>query len=110
MLRFITVQLNQTPSALSAALENIGNFTGTLIKQLGELNGFDEEAINDVKFVLDEPKALLGQQTVEGALNWPLLVVAQIKTDRHRIKTGNCQIKSELLQIMVLTPSDFVVS
>ncbi len=73
LLRFITVQLNRTPSALSASLKNIDNFTTTLIKQLGELNGFDEETIENVKFVLNDPKAVLGQQTVEGALNWPLL-------------------------------------
>ncbi|MGA4605122.1 DUF4238 domain-containing protein [Pseudoalteromonas maricaloris] len=73
LLRFVTVQLNRTPSALYASLQNIDNFTTSLIRQIGELNGFDEETIESVKFVLDDPKAILGQQTVEGALNWLLL-------------------------------------
>jgi hypothetical protein len=73
LLRFITVQLNRTPSALSATLKNIDNFTSSLIRELGELNGFDKETIENVKFVLNDPKAVLGQQTVEAALNWPLL-------------------------------------
>lgn len=42
LLRFVTVQLNRTPSALSASLQNIDNVTSSLIRQLGELNGFDK--------------------------------------------------------------------
>lgn len=73
LLRFITVQLNRTPSALSATMQNIDNFTSSLIRQIGELNGFDKEATEKIKLVSNDPKAVLGQQTVEGALNWPLL-------------------------------------
>jgi hypothetical protein len=73
LLRFISVQLNRTPSALATALECIDKFTGTIFQRLGELNRFDEEATKGVKLVMKDPKALLARQTVEGALNWPFL-------------------------------------
>jgi hypothetical protein len=73
LLRFITVQLNRTPRALFASLENIENFTDSLIQQLGELNGFDPEVTKNIKIIPNDPKSILGMQTVEGALNWPLI-------------------------------------
>ena len=73
LLRFITVQLSRTPSALSSTLKNIDNFTSYLIGRIGQLNGFDEEITNNIKLVLKNPKIVLGRQTVEGSLIWPLL-------------------------------------
>ena len=73
LLKFITVQLNRTPIALFDSLENIGNFTDLLIQQHGELNGFDPEVLKDIKFKINNPKAILVQQTIERALNWPLI-------------------------------------
>lgn len=73
VLRFITVQLNRTPSALSTTIQNIDNFTHSLIEQISELNGFNEETTKNMRLVLDDPRAILGRQIAEGALNWPLL-------------------------------------
>ena len=73
LLRFTAVLLNRTPIALSTTLEWIDKFTRTIFHRLGELNGFDEEAMKGVKLVMKDPKTLLARQTVEGALNWPLL-------------------------------------
>lgn len=73
LLRFICVQLYRTPSALATSLQLIEKFTGTIFQRLGELNNFDAETTRKVKLVLNNPKALLAKQTIEGALNWPLI-------------------------------------
>lgn len=73
VLRFLTVQLNRTPRAFNDSLENIDNFFDVLFKEIGELNNFEESAINSVKFKLNDPKDILRMQTVEAALNWPLI-------------------------------------
>jgi hypothetical protein len=73
VLRFLTVQLNRTPRALNDSLENIDKFFDVLFKEIGELNNFEESVINSVKFKLNDPKDILRMQTIEAALNWPLI-------------------------------------
>lgn len=73
LLRFISVQMNRTPQALDTALEWIDKYTGTLFQRLGELNGFSAEDMAGIKLKVTDERALLGRQTIEGALNWPLL-------------------------------------
>ncbi|CAK2968050.1 DUF4238 domain-containing protein [Vibrio crassostreae] len=73
LLRFIIVQLSRTPRAFSSSMDNIDTVFSELIKQLGELNNFDEDVINSVKFSLNDPKDILRLQTLEAALDWPLL-------------------------------------
>jgi hypothetical protein len=74
LLRFISVQFSRTPSALANTLELADKFASTLFQRLGELNGFDEDAMKSVRLVCKDPKALLARQTIQGALNWPLLM------------------------------------
>lgn len=73
LLRFLSVQMNRTPQALDTALSWIDKFTGTLFRQIGELNGFSAEDVSGIKLKMNDERALLSRQTVEGALNWPLL-------------------------------------
>jgi hypothetical protein len=73
LLRFIAVQLNRTPRALSNSIENISNFGDLLIQQHAKLNGIDPEIAKDIKVRVNQPKTILNQQTVDGALNWPLI-------------------------------------
>jgi len=73
MLRFISVQANRTPGALSDALECIDKFSTTMIEQIGKLNNFDPEVTSKIKLVMKDPQSILARQTVEGALNWPLI-------------------------------------
>jgi len=74
ILRFLLVQLSRTPSAHQVSLNNIDNLFGELIKQIGQLNNFDEEIINSVKFSLNDPKDILRMQTVGAALQVPLIL------------------------------------
>lgn len=73
ILRFICVQMNRTPSALSSNMKMIDNFSGQLIKQIGDANGFDSDITKDIKLIINNPKAVLQHQVLDGALNWPLL-------------------------------------
>ena len=73
LLRFICVQMNRTPGALDTALEVIDKFTATVFQRLGELNGFPAEDMAGIKLKLQDERVLLGSQTIEGALNWPLV-------------------------------------
>lgn len=73
MLRFIAVQANRTPGALSDALECIDKFSTTMIEQLGKLNSFDPEVTSKIKLVMNDSRSILARQTVEGALNWPFI-------------------------------------
>lgn len=73
LLRFICVQMNRTPGALDASLDVIDKFTATVIQRLGELNGFPAEDMAGIKLRLQDERVLLGSQTIEGALNYPLV-------------------------------------
>ena len=74
LLRFILVQLSRTPNAYSSSLDNIDNYFNELINQLGQLNGFDKEALDGIKVSFDNPKYFLQLQTLEAALKVPLLL------------------------------------
>lgn len=73
LLRFIAVQMNRTPQALDTSLEVIDKYSRTLFHRIGELNGFSADAMAGIKLKMTDERSLLGMQTLDGALNWPLL-------------------------------------
>ncbi len=73
LFRFICVQMNRTPGALDTVIELIDKSAETVFQRLGELNDFPAEDMAKLKLRLQDERALLGSQTVEGALNWPLV-------------------------------------
>ncbi|EGQ8028846.1 DUF4238 domain-containing protein [Vibrio vulnificus] len=74
IVRFLLVQLSRTPSAHQTSLTNIDNLFDELIRQIGRLNGFDEDIIDSVKFSLNDPKDVLRMQTLDAALKVPLIL------------------------------------
>ncbi|EKB1992535.1 DUF4238 domain-containing protein [Vibrio parahaemolyticus] len=74
LLRFIVVQLNRTPSALSTTLNTLYSLMNEVIKQLGAMNNFSEDVINSIEFSLNDPKDILRMQTVESVLHCPLIL------------------------------------
>ncbi|EHK8978133.1 DUF4238 domain-containing protein [Vibrio vulnificus] len=74
IVRFLLVQLSRTPSAHQTSLTNIDNLFGELIRQIGQLNDFDEDVIDSVKFSLNDPKDVLRTQTLDAALKVPLIL------------------------------------
>lgn len=73
LLRFISVQLMRTPSALEQTIDFMQKFTGTMIERLGELNNFNKETIDSIRVKFTDQKSILALKTIGGALHWPLL-------------------------------------
>lgn len=74
ILRFILVQLNRTPSALSTSLNSLYSLMDDIIEQIGSLNGFSKDITDEIKFTLNDPKDLLRAQTINSVLDAPLLL------------------------------------
>lgn len=73
LLRFLCVQLGRTQEAYDHALEFINAFSGTMFRELARLNNFDEESAEKLRLVPTDPRAIIARQTLDSALNWPLI-------------------------------------
>lgn len=73
LTKFINVQISRTPSALETTQKNIEKFATDTLEVLGKLNGFDDKAIESVKFRLDDTKSILALQVFNSALSSMLL-------------------------------------
>ncbi|MNN28637.1 hypothetical protein D3C81_1422160 [compost metagenome] len=73
VLRFILVQWSRTPSFLNETLDVIDKFTGTLIRQIGELNDFPSEAVENIRAVPDDPKAIMNRLMLRSILMTDLI-------------------------------------
>lgn len=73
LLRFVLVQWTRTPSFLNETLDVIEKFTGTLIRQIGELNDFPPDAIENIKVVPSDPKAIMNRLMLRSVLMTDLI-------------------------------------
>lgn len=71
--RFISVQISRTAEALNQAQAFINGMTKTMFREMARLNGFDEDAAEQVQLAPIEPQLISSRLALNGCIAWLLI-------------------------------------